>query len=170
MKINQLKTYCILLMVLTSSVLARAANTTINWFEPEKYTDLGTNFHDDADIEIFSKQLEPYIQRMADKYLAPNTSLELTITDVDLAGEYEPWKRNDDVRIVRSIYPPRISLAYKLLDKDDKLIASGEESITDVSFDFNIGRRFHMNDEFFYEKELIGSWIRNELKNLESKK
>jgi len=44
-----------------------------------------------------------------------------------------------------------------------KIIKSGEETIVDATFDFNIGRRFFSSDEFFYEKELIGSWIRNEL-------
>ena len=37
--------------------------------------------------------------------------LTITFTDIDLAGDFEPWRgpQWDEVRIVKAIYPPRSS-------------------------------------------------------------
>lgn len=145
--------------------LTEAAETEIEWISPDEYADLGTDFHDEVTLEQFQEELEPYIARIASKTLPDGFQLEIRVTNVDLAGEYEPWRLNNDVRIVRSIYPPMMSFEYKLYDARGELVRSGEENLVDPTFDFNIGRRFFQTDGFFYEKELIASWIRNDLAN-----
>jgi len=145
--------------------MANAAETDIEWVNPDGYADLGTDFHDEVTLEQFQGELEPYIARIAERALPDGYQLEIKFTNVDLAGEYEPWRLNNDVRIVRSVYPPKMSFEYKLFDSRGNLAKSGEETIIDPTFDFNVGRRFFETDGFFYEKELIGSWIRNDLAN-----
>lgn len=158
-----MRTPILLLSLVLGTAIGTSANVTLEWRQPERYSDLGTNFYDDASLDTFSKEMEPYIIRFADDYLPDGSTLELTFTDVDLAGEFEPWRLNDDVRIVRSVYPPKLSFVYRVYDISGNLIDSGERTITDPTFDFNIGRRFFAQDNYFYEKDLIASWIRNDL-------
>ncbi len=147
----------------TSAAALSATNVVIDWHQPDQYTDLGTHFHDHTNLNTFKKELEPYVVRIANDHLPDGTTLELTITDVDLAGEFEPWRPETDVRIVRTVYPPRMSLQYSVFDVRGELVDSGEADIVDPTFDFNIGQRFLSQDRFFYERDLIASWIRNDL-------
>ncbi len=153
----------LILSLVLGTVNGTSANVKLEWHQPERYTDLGTNSYDDASLDTFSKELEPYIIRFADDYLPDGSTLEITFTNVDLAGEFEPWRLNNDVRIVRSVYPPKLSFTYRVYDINGNLIDSGERTITDLTFDFNIGQRFFSQDKYFYEKDLIASWIRNDL-------
>lgn len=153
----------ILASTLTSTVGLASANVVIEWHQPDKYTDLGTHFHDNTDLDTFKEELEPYIARIANNHLPDGATLELTVTDVDLAGEFEPWRLDSDVRIVRSVYPPKMSLEYSIYDVRGELIDSGDADIVNPTFDFNIGQRVAAHDHFFYERDLIASWIRNDL-------
>jgi hypothetical protein len=146
-----------------SATTGLTANVNIEWHQPERYSDLGINFHDDASLDTFSKEIEPYITRFANDHLPDGSKFELTFTNVDLASEFEPWGLNNDVRIVRSPYSPRLSFTYKIFGINGSLIDTGEKTISDHTFDFNIGRPFFYQDKYFYEKDLIASWIRNDL-------
>jgi len=153
--------------LLASAIVATtglsAVNVVVDWHQPGNYTDLGTHFHDETNLAAFKKELEPYITRIANDHLPDGSTLELKITNVDLAGEFEPWRLNSDARIVRSVYPPRMSLEYSVHDVRGELIDSGKAEIVNPTFDFNIGQRFLSQDNFFYERDLIASWIRNNL-------
>ena len=90
--------------------------------------------------------------------------LELTFKDVDMAGEIEPWRHPSfsDIRYVKGIYPPRMVFSYVLRDATGEEIASGEEKIRDLTFDFainSIGR----SKTFFYELNMLEDWARTTL-------
>lgn len=87
--------------------------------------------------------------------------LELTFTDIDMAGEIEPWRHPSysDIRFVKSIYPPRMTFSYVLRDSDGEEIASGEEKIRDLAFDFGITSIGH-RQTFHYELTMLEDWAR----------
>ena len=93
-----------------------------------------------------------------------NRVLELTITDIDMAGDVQPWRNrhNQDIRYVESIYPPRMKFSYVLRDANGTELASGEESIRDLSFDLRV-RPISMNEPFRYELEMLTDWVRKTL-------
>lgn len=166
-KYNIIKSRLILGLTLFSMApFALSETIDIQWQDPDNYSDLGTDFNDDVTLEMFSDEMNPYIERLASDVLPKDATLQIVVTDVNLAGEFEPWRINQDVRIVRSIYPPSMEFEYKLFNAQDEVIQSGEEKITDLDFDFNIGRRFQSSDQFFYEKELIAQWVRTELPDI----
>ena len=43
-------------------------------------------------------------------------ALEIQVTNIDLAGEFEPWRgpQFDRIRIMRDIYAPRFELTFRL--------------------------------------------------------
>lgn len=110
----------------------------------------------------FDRELSRHLRLK--KHVGKDRTLELTFTDIDLAGAYEPWRnvRNPDIRYVRSIYPPRLSFSYVLKDAQGETIAFGKETISDVGFDFR-ARDFRTNERFYFELGMLADWARKKL-------
>jgi hypothetical protein len=56
--------------------------------------------------------------KMGERYVPVGMQLKMKVTDIDLAGGFEPWRgpQFGAIRITREIYPPRISLEFRLID------------------------------------------------------
>lgn len=131
------------------------------FFEREKFTDVKDGFLETpAGRDAILAQIRDYIVSQAKWYVAEGQKLTVTINDVDLAGDFEPGRnpRMDDVRIIRDIYPPRISLAFKLTDADGNEIKHGTRELTDLMFMSKL--TMNPNDPLRYEKNLLDDWLR----------
>lgn len=136
------------------------AHTEVVFFEPKNFTDVKDGLMEsDKGREATLAEIKEYIVKSARRYLAPGQKLAVTITDVDLAGEYEPWHgpRLDDVRIVREIYPSRINLTFRLTNADGEIVKEGERKLCDLSFMLRLV--FDSNDPLRYEKGLLDDWL-----------
>lgn len=137
------------------------AEVEVVFENPEEYRDIdyGDNMTKRG-IKVHLPRLEKHIVKQAKRYLEEGQSLSMKITDIDLAGEYEPWRSIDfdDIRIVKTIYPPRISFSFELTDEDGNVLKSGEEKIVDMNFEYKI--RINYSDDLFYEKAMITDWFR----------
>lgn len=159
-------------LALGAAPLSQAGTATFEWQEPDKYTDMGdSGYFNPSTFNSFKREMEGYIGKLVDRYLPEGQELKLTVTDVDLAGEFEPWHRSpfDDVRIVRAIYTPKISFSYTLRDEAGKVISDGKQKLVGQGFEYNVGRRYFNEDTFFYEKDLLGNWIRSQFKSKKKK-
>jgi hypothetical protein len=147
----------------------RAADTKtsprveVTFVEPEKFTDIadgprGSDFGREGNVE----ELKTYLVERANRYVPAGQKLLITVTDVDLAGEIEPWRSGSahDVRIVKDIYRPRIELSYKLVDASGATIKEGKRSLTDMTFNMNINP--NRSDPRVYEKRLLDDWLRSD--------
>jgi hypothetical protein len=85
----------------------------------------------------------------------------VTFADIDLVGEYEPWRgpQFSDVRIVKSIYPPRFKFAYKITDAAGKTVKEGKEELRDLAFDMRL--TIDRQDPLRYEKDILKDWIQD---------
>ncbi len=156
-----MKLFSTILTGILISATCLVAEVEVIFQSPEDYRDIDYNYSDNRrGQKIFLPQIEKHIIKMGERYFKDGQSLTITITDIDLAGEHEPWRSPDfdDVRIVRSIYPPRISFSYELKDTEGNLIASGEERLSDLNFQFK--PRINSHDDLFYDKELLTDWFR----------
>lgn len=138
----------------------------VNFFEPEKFTDVKDgSFGTEKGRDGILRELRDYIVERAEKALPPGQKLSVTFLDVDLAGDYEPWRgpRLDDVRIVKDIYPPRFKLAFRVLNEAGDTVKEGERKLSDLSFmsRLTINRQDHLR----YEKEILNDWIRSDLRS-----
>ena len=112
--------------------------------------------------QAWLETLRRHVVRTADRTLPPGDRLEVTITDIKLAGSFEPWRgpQFDDVRIVKDIYPPRIDLGFVLRGGDGQVIAEGERKLRDPGF---LTRSIaNASDPLRYEKRLLDEWLRRE--------
>ncbi len=103
------------------------AGVNVRFISPERYSDAGAG---DGTLAA----LRTHLQRLGERFLAPGQTLTVDILDVDLAGHFEPWRRNlSDVRILRDVTPPRVKLRYVLTDRG-KRGRSGEDNLTDINY------------------------------------
>lgn len=134
------------------------------FLEPEKFTDLrASHMSTDRDRDGYLEQIREFLLSQARHYVPEGCLLAVTISDVDMAGEFEPWlgPRWDEIRIVKDIYPPRISLAFRVTDAEGKVLKQGERKLRDFAFMMRI-RMPSDNDPLRFEKALLEDWLRAE--------
>ncbi len=140
--------------------------TEVVFVDPEKFTDVRDSYTGtDSGREAILDQLREYFQQETKKLIPEGDKLYISITDVDLAGDFEPWRgpRWDDVRIVKDIYPPRINLSFRLTDSSGKVLKEGKRDLRDLAFLMKITTTF-MDDPLRHEKTLIDDWYHDEFR------
>jgi hypothetical protein len=150
--------------IVIAASLPAAAETSVSFANPEQFTDsvASGGYGLDAEQPVLT-ELARYIESLGTWYLKPHQVLVVEITDIDLAGRYEPWRPIAyDVPIMRDIYPPRIALRYKLTD-GTRMLCEGEEKIVDINYLSNPGARPFPNDPLRYEKAMLSDWFRRRL-------
>ncbi len=84
--------------------------------------------------------------------------MRIEILDLHRAGYYNPMLGNAaNVRILKDITPPRITLRYQLTGGGKP--QAGREMLTDMNYLMNPSARFS-GDPFVYEKALLADWLR----------
>ncbi|MSU23923.1 MAG: DUF3016 domain-containing protein [Opitutus sp.] len=143
---------------------AAAIRTTVMFFEPEKFTDVRDGYQgSDAGRDATLAELKKFIIQRAARHLAPGQRITITVTDLDLAGDFEPWRgpQFDDVRIVKDLYPPRINLVFQLTDAEGRVVSQGKRELRDLGFMMKLSINHH--DLLRHEKDLLEDWLRAEL-------
>ena len=137
---------------------------SVAWADPATFSEIrNSGNRQDAAQGTWLHDLAQYMRQQAERRLPPGDTLQLTIVDVQRAGQYEPWRgiRMQDTRIVRDIYPPRMTLRFRQLDAGGKVVAEGERKLVDPAFLLNAPSGSG-NDPLRYEKGMIDSWLRRE--------
>ncbi len=108
--------------------------------------------------------LKQHIEQRAKPLLQDGQKLTVTLTEVDLAGDFEPWGRAgmQDVRVVKEIYPPRIDLEFKLTDAAGAVVKEGKRELRDLAFMMKLS--IDRSDALRHDKELLNNWLRSEFK------
>lgn len=138
------------------------ARAEVVFVQPEKFTDVGDSYSPtDRQREVLLGQIKRHIEERAAPHVATGHRLAISITDVDMAGGFEPWRgpRVGNIRIVRNSYPTRIVLSYRLTGADGKLIGEGNRVLSDLAYLHNIEYR---DDLLRYEKKLLDDWLERE--------
>ena len=147
---------------------ADSSPVTVVFSQPEKYMDLKDGYSDNDNRqgqERFLPLIQEHVQREAGRLLAAGQKLTVTFTDIDLAGDFEPWRgpQFNDVRIVKDLYVPRLSVKFTLTDGSGAVLKEGERKLVDLAFQMRITMGFQ-NDPLRYEKDMLSDWLRQELR------
>lgn len=141
-----------------------AAELRIEWTDPEEFRDADYYYNGGArSKEIVLNNLEKYFIRLAERHLTEGTVLEMTVTELDLAGDFEPWRSPDfnDVRIVKEIYPALIEFDFRWIAEDGTVIAEGSERLRDTLVPRSIAASFIGRTENYpYVKAMVRDWMR----------
>jgi hypothetical protein len=149
---------------------ADGGTVQVNYENPEKFTDM-SRYHPTgrgAD-ESYMDELRDHLQRAGSSRIPAGDTLAITITDGDLAGEFEPHRGPTlaDVRIIRSMYAPRINLTYRLTDASGAVRAEGDRVLRNPTFDWTT---LHINrtDPLRYEKDLLDEFLSEVARSVKS--
>ena len=132
---------------------AQAAGTVhVRWIEPARFADAGRGT---VDRERTLQALAEHLKSRA-AWLPEGQTLTLEVTEVDLAGELEPWGWQA-LRVLRGrVDWPRLTLRYTL-STSGRAMKTGEAQLSDMSYS---ARR--QDQPLGAEKHLLDQWLRAE--------
>jgi len=162
-----MKALAVLILALgaTTALAAPTADARVEvvFVQPEKFRDIGDRYAGGGSArDSHLRDLDRYIQSRAARLVPEGQRLVVSVTDIDMAGAFEPWRgRSGDTRIVRDVYPPRIDLAFTLTGADGAVLKRGERKLRDPAL---LGRPgLSPSDPLRYEKALLDDWLEREL-------
>lgn len=68
------------------------------------------------------------------------------------------------MRFLKSIYPPRIALEFRVFDASEQTVKQGKRELTDLEYQLRV--HFPGDDPLRYEKEMLLDWMRAEFADL----
>ena len=142
---------------------AEAPRAQVTFTHPEKFTDVKEDqFGSEKGRNGILDQIRDYIVQQAKNYIPEGQMLAVDFTDIDLAGDFEPWRgpQFSDVRIVKDVYPPSMKFHFKVTDASGRVIKEGDRQLRDLAFQMNIN--IHRDDPLRYDKQLLEDWMRDE--------
>ncbi len=143
---------------------------SVAWADPAGFAEFRFSSNRWAAAEgNWLKDLAEYMRSRAEQVLPPGHRLELTILDLDRAGEYEPFRHPhmQDARIVRDIYPPRMTVEFRHFDAAGNLLVEGERRLSDPGF-LTHASPIRSDDLLRFEKRMVDTWLRNEFRDATS--
>jgi|HubBroStandDraft_1064217.scaffolds.fasta_scaffold146527_2 DUF3016 family protein len=144
-----------------------AARTEVIFDHPENFTDVkDSNFPTDKGRDAILARIREYLVYCTSRLVPDGDKLTVTFTDIDLAGDFEPWRgpQWDDVRIVKAIYPPAFKFSYMVTDSAGRVVKQGAEDIRDMNFQTRV--TIDTSDSLRYEKAILDDWARETLRGL----
>jgi len=137
-----------------------AATARVEFVNPESFTDAGRKYQG-QEREDNLERLRRHIVDQAARRLPADETLSVWVTDVDIAGYYDPRQTfTGEVRIVKDIYPPRIKLRFQLASAEGTVLKEGERRLSDPNFLTRASR--YTTDGLGFEKTMLDSWFREE--------
>jgi hypothetical protein len=152
----------LLLVVATAVAAAPGApvvteRAEVSYRNPASFTEMDRSPNESREwLDVLSR----YIAKRASRTLPDGERLLVTITDVQRAGQLEPWRssRWSDTRFVRDTTPPRIDLTFQLVSAQGAVLKEDTRQLRDANF---LTRGiFHRGEALGYEKNLIDAWLR----------
>lgn len=148
------------------------ARVEVTYVNPEKFADVkDSSYGSERGRDAYLSELKEHLVDRGSKWLAEGHKLAVTITDVDLAGDFEPWRgaQLSDVRIIKEIYPPRVNLSFKITDATGAVVKEGTRELRDLTFQMTT-MTIPSSDHLRYEKATLDNWLRSELPRVKKAK
>ncbi len=139
------------------------SRVTVTYVHPHRFAESrDAGFGHDYNHGDYLGHLEAFLVRRAGAMLAPGQHLAISITDIDLAGGYEPWHgpQWSGVRFMRDVYPPRIDLAFTLTGADGRVIHRGSRQLRGLGYLHDPPAGPGSSDPLRYDKGLLERWLR----------
>lgn len=146
-------------MILPASALAGEA--AVEWKHPEKYTDIRSgNQTNKSRMRSIDNALGAEFTDMA-AMLPPGYRLDVTVTDLDLAGEIDPvpTRTMSQTRVLKDIYFPRMTFDYRLLDAQGAVqLEEKDMKLKDMQY-MSESMSVKTNQSYYSERKMIRDWF-----------
>ena len=156
----------VLALVLAVPAAAMAGEAKMSLHNPDKFTDIkpgnGTDKSYRKGIErAFGQELSK-----SAKALPAGQTLEVTFTDIDLAGEVDPVEMPGgyQLRLLKDVYFPRLEFDYRVLDASGAVVSEQKGvELKDMSYLSMGSRTASSSGEFYYETKMLREWFNKTL-------
>jgi hypothetical protein len=149
---------------------SRPGAVSVVFEHPENFTDVKDSFTGSLDKvrDGYLEDLAGHLKENASRLLGDGQKLAVTITDVDMAGDFEPGRGPSamDIRVVKQIYPPRIDLGFKVTDATGATVREGARRLRNLDFMMDPVAAMRTSETLRHEKALLDHWIRDDLAGL----
>ncbi|MBA4137432.1 MAG: hypothetical protein C0518_08975 [Opitutus sp.] len=146
---------------------AAAPRAVAEYVAPENFTDFRDGiFASEKGRQHLMEALNDHLVWLGRTYIPVGQRLELRFTNIDLAGDFEPWRGPsfDDIRIVKDIYAPRMEFDYRLVDAaTGAVVRQGSEKISDLGYLMS-SAQLPTHDQLRYDKQMLTDWARREFR------
>ncbi|TXN60622.1 DUF3016 domain-containing protein [Methylobacterium sp. WL6] len=135
------------------------AQVGVRYVAPERFTDAEDRWASSGrSLRLTLAEMTRIFQDLGSRRLGPDESLDIAVLDIDLAGYERPgFGTPSGLRIVQDFTPPRIRLAYALR-RGKRVVASGEDTVTDPNFMLTANPRFSTGG-LYYERAVLRDWF-----------
>jgi len=151
------------LLLLPASAFA-GGSAVVNWADPANYKDVRASGGSQEKFQARTfAQLAGTIQTLADT-LPEGQKLEMTVSDLDLAGEVQfsgARTQYQDLRVVKEMYPAKITFHYRLLDASGRVLEEGDEKL--LSRWMGASTRTGSSESLEIEKRMLGNWFKRSI-------
>ena len=136
-----------------------ASPVEVRFADPTQFTDLRVTTSDDAhDTADLADELRRYLERRGPAYVPKGKRLAVIITNVDMAGELRPSGGAYMLRRqIRGIYPPRVDLAFQVVDANGTVEREGTRELRNNAYLY--GKYAHQRTPLVHEKALLERWL-----------
>ena len=129
---------------------------------PEKFADIkGDSMNSPKGRDVMLDQIRDILETAGTGIVPAGQKLTMTFTDIDLAGEYEPWRSGpmSDVRIIKDINSPHFVFSYKLTDAAGAVLKEDKVDVCDLTFMMRV--TISRDEPLRFEKDILVDWIRS---------
>ncbi|MCA8975250.1 MAG: DUF3016 domain-containing protein [Planctomycetes bacterium] len=138
-----------------------AAEVTVRFAAIEKYVDAGASEGERArNLAV----IERHIRAAAQRCVGADGRLDVEVLDVDLAGEVD-WSRSAalEQRSLRDETPPRLEIAFKLLDATGTMRGEVRDRLVDMDYLRRGARERFAREALPYERAMLEDWVARRL-------
>jgi hypothetical protein len=160
---------CMLLAAVGCSVAPEKTATpsdsriAVTFVQPERFTDARDGvLGSPKGTAALLTEIDRYLRTAGERYVPAGHRLDVRITNIDLAGDFEPWHgpRFDRVRFMRDIYPPRFALEFRLTDAGGAVVKEGQRVLVDQLY--LSAAALNNGEPLYCDKLLLNDWLRRE--------
>ena len=162
MKVTTLFEVKIFFAAVFFSGMSFAGEAKVNWQAPENYSDIQSNYGSKSNFQksLFKTLDAKFSERAA--RLPEGNILEITVTNLEMAGEMRSSPSGIYQRTVQSSQFPQMTLDYKLIDSNGVVIAS-QKNVIYKDLDFYSSsiksNQAAINESYYYEGAMIEKWF-----------
>lgn len=144
---------------------AAVPRITADYVDPENFSDFRDAIFDtEKGRQHIMEQLNEHLAQLGER-LPAGQRLEIRFTDINLAGEFEPWRGIyfNQIRIMKDIYSPRMEFSYRVLDAQGAVLREGTEKLSNLAYLLNVSP-IGSHDGLRHDKQLLTDWVRREFR------
>ena len=165
MAMNQSRGIGMALAIACFSTSASAGEAKVVWQDPDGYTDIRPGNQSIKSMRSgIEKSIGGEFSELAGQ-LPEGYVLDVTVTDLDLAGEIDPipTRSMDQIRVLKDIYFPRMTFDYRLTGSDGAvLLAEQKVELKDMQYLSNM-RVTRSSEAFYSERRMVRDWFSKQL-------